>query len=190
MLFRRRKPATWRDRVRDFFWPRKGLSRPIRYFAKRILRLSATPHAVATGVAIGTLSAFTPFLGLHVVLAVALTYVLSGNMIAAALATAIANPLTLPLIWTGTFQVGERILGTASENSGIPVDLAQLIDHLTLSDLWAPVLEPMLVGSIVLGLPVAVLAYAATRLGVRAFRKKRLRRLLERTAAQSLPPVA
>ena len=82
MLFRRRKPATWRNRVREFFWPRKGLGRSVRYLGKRILRLSASPHAVAIGVAAGTFSAFTPFLGLHVILAVALAYALAGNLVA------------------------------------------------------------------------------------------------------------
>lgn len=187
MLFRRRKPATWRDRVRDLFWPRKGLSRPFRYLGKRILRLSASPHSVAMGVSIGIFSAFTPFLGLHVILAVAVSYLLSGNIIAAALATTFANPLTLPLIWAGTFEAGAFLLGTASGPAAGTVALAKLVDHLAFADLWTPVLEPMLVGSLVLGLPSAVLAYGVTRFGVRAFRKRRQRRLLERQAPAGLP---
>ncbi len=81
MLFRRRKKATWPDRLREFFWPRKGLTRPARYLAKRILRLSASPHAVAAGVAAGTFSAFTPLLGFHVILALALAYLFAGNLL-------------------------------------------------------------------------------------------------------------
>ncbi len=188
MLFRRRKPATWRDRVRDLFWPRKGLSRPFRYLGKRILRLSASPHSVAMGVAVGTFSALTPFLGLHVVLAVAVSYLLSGNVIAAALATTFANPLTLPFIWAGTFRTGELVLGTASGHGDSPIDLAHLLDHLTLVDLWAPVLKPMLVGSLVLGAPLAVAAYLFTRFGVGAFRRRRLQRVVDRGLEARLPP--
>lgn len=190
MLFRRRKPATWRDRVRAILWPRKGIDRPFRYFGKRILRLSASPHAVAVGVAAGTLSAFTPFLGLHVVLAVALAHVLAGNIIAAALSTAIANPLTLPLIWAGTLEVGEILLGAPSEHSGRALDLAGLYDHLTFSDLWGPVLEPMLVGSFALGLPAAAVAYAGARVGVNMFRRQRLQRVLRRGRPENPPPPA
>lgn len=188
MLFRRRKPATWRDRVREFFWPRKGLSRPFRYLGKRILRLSATPHAIATGVAIGTLSAFTPFLGLHVILAVLVSYLLAGNLVAAALATTLANPLTLPFIWAGTFRLGEWMLGLTSEHSGGPIDLRHLFEHLKFADLWAPVLKPMLVGSFVLGLPVAVLAYGATLFGVRVFQRRRSQRLVGQGARALSPP--
>ncbi|MDR6757296.1 uncharacterized protein (DUF2062 family) [Mycoplana sp. BE70] len=188
MLFRRRNPATWRDRVRAILWPRKGIDRPFRYYGKRILRLSASPHAVAVGVAAGTLSAFTPFLGLHVVLAVALAHVLAGNIIAAALSTAIANPLTLPLIWAGTLEVGESLLGAPSEHSGRALDLAGLYDHLTFSDLWGPVLEPMLVGSFALGLPAAAVAYAGTRVGVNMFRRQRLQRVLRRGRPENPPP--
>lgn len=190
MLFRRRKPATWRDRVRDLFWPRKGLSRPFRYLGKRILRLSSSPHSVATGVAVGMLSALTPFLGLHVVMAVAVSYLLSGNIVAAALATAVANPLTLPFIWAGTFRTGELVLGVAPEHSGSLVDLAHLLDHLTFADLWAPVLKPMLVGSLVLGVPLAAAAYLVTRVAVRAFRRRRLQRVPGRGPEASLPPAS
>lgn len=175
MLFRRRKPATWVDRVRAFFWPRKGLDRPFRYLGKRILRLSASPHAVAIGVAAGTLSAFTPFLGLHVVFAVALAYMLSGNLVAAALSTIIANPLTLPFIWAGTFEVGELVLGAATQHGGRPVELAHLLDPKAFGDLWVPVLEPMLVGSFMLGLPAAAIAYTGTRLGVALYQRRRRR---------------
>lgn len=188
-MFRRRKPATWRDRVREFFWPRKGLDRPVRYLGKRIVRLSASPHAVGVGVAVGTLSAFTPFLGLHVVFAVAAAYVLSGNVIAAALATTIANPLTLPLIWAGTLEVGELLLGNASV-PGPTVDLGHLFDHLAFADLWAPVLKPMLVGSLALGLPAALLGYVITRVGVQMVRERRFRRRMERSSAELSPPAA
>ncbi|MCD2181075.1 DUF2062 domain-containing protein [Rhizobium sp. GN54] len=190
MLFRRRKPATWRDRVRDLFWPRKGLSRPFRYLGKRILRLSSSPHSVATGVAVGMLSALTPFLGLHVVMAVAVSYLLSGNIVAAALATAVANPLTLPFIWAGTFRTGELVLGVAPEHSGGLVDLAHLLDHLTFADLWVPVLKPMLVGSLVLGVPLAAAAYLVTRVAVRAFRRRRLQRVPGREPEAGLPPAS
>ena len=47
MLFRRRKPDGFLERVRTYLWPRRSFSRSLQYFSKRILRLKATPHAVA-----------------------------------------------------------------------------------------------------------------------------------------------
>lgn len=188
MLFRRRKKASWPERVREFFWPRKGITRPARYLAKRILRLSASPHAVAAGVAAGAFSAFTPLLGFHVVLALALAYLVAGNLLAAALATTIANPLTIPLIAIATFRVGESALGIRSAEAVSASGLFHMLEHLELSELWHPVLKPMLVGAGLLGSLAAALAYAVTRHAVRAFKTRRHARLLER-AGLARPPV-
>jgi uncharacterized protein len=178
MLFRRRKKASLADRLREFFWPRKGITRPARYLAKRILRLSASPHAVAAGVAAGTFSAFTPLLGFHVILALALAYLTAGNLLAAALATTIANPLTIPLIALATFRVGEALLGIESTEAVTAAELFHRLEHLQLSELWQPVLKPMLAGAGLLGVSAAVLSYGATRFAVRSFKARRHARLL------------
>ena len=189
MLFRRRKKAGWLGRLREFFWPRKGFTRPARYLAKRILRLSASPHAVAAGVAAGTFSAFTPLLGFHVVLALALAYLMAGNLLAAALATTLANPL----IALATFRVGEALLGIKSaEAVAEAVTAAELfhrLEHLQLSELWQPVLKPMLVGAGLLGAAAAVLAHGVTRFAVRSFKARRHARLLGRAALAGVHPV-
>ncbi|MFC3073017.1 DUF2062 domain-containing protein [Shinella pollutisoli] len=177
MLFRRRKKASWPERVREFFWPRKGFTRPARYLAKRILRLSATPHAVATGVAAGTFSAFTPLLGFHAILALALAWLLAGNLVAAVLATAIANPLTIPVIAVGTLRTGEGLLGVHAAQAVTAGELFDMLEHLEFSELWQPVLKPMLAGAALLGLAAALLSYAVTRLAVGGFKARRRARL-------------
>lgn len=188
MLFRRRKKAGWLDRLREFFWPRKGFTRPARYLAKRILRLSASSHAVAAGVAAGTFSAFTPLLGFHVILALALAYLMAGNLLAAALATTIANPLTIPLIALATFRVGEALLGMKSAEMVTAAELFHRLEHLELSELWQPVLKPMLAGAGLLGIAAAALAYGVTRLAVRSFKARRHARLLERAGLATTHP--
>ena len=180
MLFRRRKKPSWPERLREFFWPRKGVTRPARYLAKRILRLSASPHAVAAGVAAGTFSAFTPLLGFHVILALALAYLMAGNLLAAALATTMANPLTIPLIAIATFRLGEGVLGIRSGEAVSASDLFHMLEHLELSELWQPVLKPMLVGAGLLGAVAAALAYCVTRFAVRSFKARRHARLMAR----------
>jgi L-lysine exporter family protein LysE/ArgO len=63
MLFRRRKNLGFWERLGSFFWPRKSVWRSFPYYAKRVLRLTATPHAIAAGVAgLGTLVARSPVL--------------------------------------------------------------------------------------------------------------------------------
>ncbi|MGO7771021.1 DUF2062 domain-containing protein, partial [Rhizobium ruizarguesonis] len=57
------------EKMRELLWPRKGFLRPIRYLTIRVLRLSASPHAVAAGVAAVVFVSWTPFIGVHFVMA-------------------------------------------------------------------------------------------------------------------------
>ena len=51
MLFRRREPEGVWERFRTALWPRRSFTRSVQYLVKRVLRLTATPHAIAAGVA-------------------------------------------------------------------------------------------------------------------------------------------
>ncbi len=182
MPFRRRSKLSLRQRLHATFSPRRGLlnalSRSLAYQRLRIMRLGGSPHAVAAGLAVGVLSAWTPFLGLHILLAIPLAWLVGGSAIAAAIGTAFANPLTCPIIWPLTWEVGRHMLGEppASRN----IDLPALFAHLDLSRIWSPVIEPMLLGSLPLGLLCALTFYVVIYLGVRRFRNRRLSRLTER----------
>lgn len=187
MLFRRRKKAPWPARLREFFWPRKGFTRPVRYLAKRILRISASPHAIATGVAAGTFSAFTPLLGFHAILALALAWLLAGNLIAAALATLIANPVTIPLIAVATLSVGEVFLGVHGKQAVTASELFDMLEQLEFRELWTPVLRPMLAGAGLLGSAAAVLAYGVTRIAVATFHRRRKAGLRAAAGPSAIP---
>ncbi|MEM7565803.1 MAG: DUF2062 domain-containing protein [Pseudomonadota bacterium] len=161
-------------RLRHAFWPRAGWGRASRYLAKRAMRIAATPHAVAAGLAMGALSSFTPFLGLHFLLAFALAALLGGNMLAAALGTAVGNPLTFPIIWAASFKLGRWVLGepNGQELVGEPVNL--------LRDSFfnvGPMLWPMLLGGMLMGVPVALTIYVVSRSAVAAFQRQRRERL-------------
>ncbi|WP_334176355.1 DUF2062 domain-containing protein [Pseudoxanthobacter sp.] len=190
MLFRRRHPLTWQQRARVALWPARSWRRSFYYMAKRILRLRATPHAIAVGTAAGVFISCTPLLGLHILLASAITWALGGNVIAAVLATWFGNPITFPIIWASTWQLGRWILeygfGRAPDLSGFhPADLAARLTTYSLRDVW-PVIEPMLVGSLPIGLACAFTAYAATRFAVNVFRRRQEERLaLKREAASA-----
>ena len=154
--------------------PRRSYSRSFRYYWKRMLRIKATPHAIAAGVAAGAFASFTPFMGLHFILAFVLAWMLAGNMIAAALGTAVGNPLTFPAIWAATHGTGMAILGMADgETHAAPVKLATLWRNGELSALWDPILKPMVVGGVPLGLIVAAILYVLTRFAVAAFQNRR-----------------
>ena len=90
MLFKSRKPAEFWERLRIWFWPRRSFWRSAKYFSKRILRLRATPHAIAAGVAAGVFASFFP-LGVHFIIAAAVAWLFAGNLVAAALGTGFAK---------------------------------------------------------------------------------------------------
>lgn len=180
MLFRRRKPADMWERARTLVWPRRSIGRSLQYYTKRILRLSATPHAIAAGVAAGVFASFTPFLGFHFLIAIALAWLLSGNIVASTLATFVGNPLTYPFIWAVTLETGRLLLYGNMPLQPVELQLGEALTHLEFIELWQPLLKPMTVGSIPLGTLFGLIAYVVTLRAAVAFREERRRRLAER----------
>lgn len=191
MLFRRRKPPGWREQLRVAVWPRRSWSRSLRYLAKRVLRLTASPHAIAAGIAAGVFASFTPYMGFHFLIAFAVAYVIAGNVIAAAAGTFFGNPLTFPLIWTATYTTGHFILGGQPGEHGPEAALRLLSESnvfelgvsglLTIfRSIWEPVLKPMSVGAIPLGIAVGLIAYVVTRWSAIAFQISRRKMLAEK----------
>jgi uncharacterized protein (DUF2062 family) len=182
MLFRQREQPDLKERLRVAAWPRRSWSRSARYFVKRVLRLSATPHAIAAGVAAGCLASFTPFIGFHILLSFVIAFIIGGNMIAAAIGTGVGNPLTFPLIWATTFNVGNLVLGHPPPRApgvGPTHNLAERS-----FDAIYPLVGPMLTGGVVIGLPVAVILYVLVFYSVKGFQTLRRERLAERRRQQ------
>ena len=184
MLFRRRVRPDLLARLRVAAWPRHSWSRSARYFAKRVLRLSGSPHAIAAGVAAGAFASFTPFIGFHFIIGFVIALVIGGNLVAAALGTAVGNPLTFPLIWASTYKLGNAILGASGrviETADFPHNLAEKS-----FDAFWPVIRPMVVGAVPLGAPTALALYVVVLYSVRAFQTMRHERLAVRRRARGV----
>jgi uncharacterized protein (DUF2062 family) len=178
MLFRRRVRPDLLTRLRVAAWPRRSWSRSAKYFAKRVLRLSGSPHAIAAGVAAGAFASFTPFIGFHYIIGFVIAFLIGGNLLAAALGNAIGNPLTLPLIWASTYHLGNAILGTR----GRVIETGELSRNLAEKsfDAILPVIRPMAVGAVPLGAATALALYVVVLYSVRAFQTMRRERLAAR----------
>jgi len=171
------------NRIRDNLWPRMGMRRYSLYLRKRVMRLSASPHAIAARVASGAAVSMLPLIGVHFVLGFVLAFATRGNMIAAAIGTAWGNPLTFPFFFAASYAVGDWLTGgggvNASEVAELEATGAQLSNGLFSGGLHAiwPTFKTMLVG----GLPLAVLVYGVfyvvVRLVVTRFRTLRQARL-------------
>ncbi len=173
MIMKSRQQKGWLQSLKRLMWPQKSYLRSLRYYGKRILRIRATPHALAAGFAAGIFSAFSPALGLHILLALILAWGLGGNLIAAALGTTAANPLTFPLMVAGEYKIGTTLFGGNGELH-VPLHVigAKLM-HLDFGSMWQPVLKPLLAGSVLLGAVFGIVAYFLVLKSSSAFAARR-----------------
>ncbi|MGD9669679.1 MAG: DUF2062 domain-containing protein [Hyphomicrobiaceae bacterium] len=197
MLFKRRQPPSFAERIRVWLWPRRSWSRSLRYVLYRIVRLRANPHSLALGCAAGVFAACTPLIGGQIVLAALLALALRANVPAAILATFFGNPLSWPVIWASTYVAGAHMIGE-SANASVGelhsrVDL--LLDTVlgqspemvaaAAAFVW-PIFKPMLAGSLPIGLAAGVLIYYMMRAAARAVQARRSNRLYPPAAAVSV----
>ena len=177
--------------MRHTVWPRKGFLRPFLYRAKCALRLRDSVGAIAIGVAAGTFVSFTPLMGLHIALACALAWLLRGNLVAAVLGTAVGNPFTFPAIWLAAYRLGSTILGRSGSSEGAARNLHDVfLDakgpwHEVIVGMWHPLIWPMMVGGVPLGLLAGAVAYAVTRQAATSFQAGREKRLARRDARRA-----
>ncbi len=189
MLFKRREKPPIRERAQAWLWPKRGWRRAMGYVRHRVTRLSGSPHAIALGFAAGVFASFTPFMGFHFIIGAVAALVIGGNVIASAFGTFVGNPVTFPFIWFSTFSFGNFLLGIETEG-GDQSKLAEMSLWATLtdpsslfSDFWTslwPLLKPMTIGGVPLGLTLAVIFYFLVRIIVGTYQNNRRRRLQQR----------
>lgn len=180
-MFQRRVALHPLRKLREAFWPSIGWRRATIYIWRRIWRLSGTPHTIAVGIAAGAFMSFTPFLGFHIVVAMLIAWVFGGNLVAAAFGTLVGNPVTYPAIWWGTYDLGNWILGTHANSQ---IDLVGTLMSSKAFDVILPVLVPMSIGSVPLGLFCALVSYFLIKSTVAAYQLRRREGLEARVLAR------
>ena len=194
----KRKPRTWARTIIEFFYPRGGWYRAAGYVIKRIRRLPDPPHRISRGIAAGVFVCFTPFFGMHFVLAATLAWIIRGNIFAALLATFFGNPITFPIIAEVSTRLGSWMLGQPIDMHlpqimtafGIAVgDLMQNIMAIftpaqaswrRLYMFWHHIVVPYTVGGIVPGIFTASIFYMLSRPAITAYQKRRIKKLKAR----------
>ena len=141
----------------------------------KLLDLHDAPHALAGGVAIGMFIGFTPLFGLKTLLCLAAAYLLRCNPIAAVIAVSLHDVVTpfWPVLLELEYKIGWEVLGWLHEAPAAPPSL-----HFHMHDVmqWTTFLGvglPMLVGSMFLSAPAALVAYWLT---LPVFRRRAERR--------------
>lgn len=151
-----------------------------RRWARAIITIRATPRQVALGVALGSFIAFTPLIGLQMILAGLFATLVGASKKAAMLAVWISNPLTMGPIFALTYQLGVWLgspgFGSASIKgsilapaSGEVITSSSGMNLVSGMQTGSGLILPMLLGGAVLGLVAAVASYVITHQGVKAY---------------------
>lgn len=149
-------------------------------WARTIITIRATPRQVATGVALGAFIAFTPFIGLQMLLAGLFATLIGASRKAAVLAVWISNPFTIGPIFALTYQIGVWLVAASAASAAVlnPQPTQPLPEVLTTSSGWTMgavlqagegVLVPLLLGGVVLGIVASAVSYVLTHRGIVAY---------------------
>lgn len=199
MVFKRRTKRSYTQIVGEAFYPRGGWSRAIQYVKHRVRRLPDSAHSIARGVFAGVLVSFTPFFGLHFILAAVVAKIIRGNLLASLLATFVGNPLTFPFIGFVSLKLGHLILGSKYDERAHASLLktftsagTELKDNVialftdanaqwgSLADFFRDVFLPYLVGGIAPGVIAGLVFYYLSEPVITAYQKRRRKKLKER----------
>jgi len=123
----------------------------------KLTGLNAEPHQVAMGYALGVFLAASPFIGLKVFIAMALTFIFKWNKVAAIFGVFHINFLTGPVFYGFSYIVGSSVLGAdVSNDVTLSFTMSSLNQIFTANSI---VFMSLLAGGIILGLPMAIAAY-------------------------------
>jgi hypothetical protein len=181
-------------------YPSGGFRRAIQYLRLRLTRLPDGPHRIARGVFAGVFMSFTPFFGIHFLLAAGLAWAIRGNILAAMLATFVGNPLTTPFIALTSVEFGQWLMGIEKPLSVLSIVAAfshagaELWQNFraiftgdptrwaSLKDFFDTFFLPYLIGGLLSGLLIGLLCYWGTIPLVGAYQRLRAGKLRERIA--------
>ena len=209
MVFKRRDRRPFWQVVADFVYPRGGWARAFEYVKHRVRRLPDTPEKISRGIWAGVFTTFTPFYGLHFIVAALIAKLMRGNILAALMATFFGNPLTYVPIGVVSLTTGHWLLGSRPEDgierslgatfAGAGADLWHNLtaiftparaDWTQLGEFYREVFFPYMVGGIIPGVICATVSYYLSVPVIAAYqnrRRKKLRAKLDQLRAPRGP---
>jgi len=144
---------------------------PFRAVFKWLVRLRRSPRAVAGGFALGVFIAFTPTIGLQIIIVIFLGTLLNLNRPAAILAVWITNVATMVPIYTFNYWLGSLVWEgpPVTEVYKIFAAMGAQVVTLDLWDFWeqfeimlglsTSIIIPLLIGSFIVGAVCAGITY-------------------------------
>ncbi len=144
----------------------------------RLRQLRDAPHAIAGGVAIGLFWGFTPLTGLKTLLSVFTAWVCRCSKLPAVITVTLHDVLipVWPVILLWEYRLGYWVI---SKPHHFPpsfhlghLNWARLFDWKTIEVLW-----PTFIGSCIIGVPIALIAYWVVYFLLHRYEKKRDRHI-------------
>jgi uncharacterized protein (DUF2062 family) len=146
---------------------------------RRLLAIDDPPERTALAFSIGVFIAFSPFLGLHTILATFIAFLFRFNKVAIYTGTFVNNPpLTLVPIIIASYAVGAFLTGRPLK---LPPEGLELLKnpHLLTGDYYRRIFAqsltiviPFAIGGMVLSVVCSVIAYPLTLRALRSFRSR------------------
>lgn len=141
----------------------------------KLVGLKDTPHSIALGFACGIFLGFTPLFGLKMILAVLVAWILRSNKIAALIGVALHDFILpfVPVLLRVQYQIGFWL---TSDPHRLPPEMS--FSHIEFEKVfhWTTFLTvggPLMLGSVITGIPFGVAAYFLARWIVVEFRREK-----------------
>lgn len=158
----------------------------IQYFTKHLRHLwhrfiheRDHPHAMAGGMAIGIFFGFMPSFGVKTLFAVGGSWITRCNAIAAIVGVTLHDLFfwSWPLLWRLEFQIGHWLLSNPHAFAPKLMKSDFRISEIMQWDNFVDVGLPLLIGSIVVALPFALISYVVTLFFMLRRERKQLTRI-------------
>jgi len=125
-----------------------------------LLQVDDSPAHVALAFAVGVFVSFSPFLGVHTAISLALAFLLRLNRVAILIGTWVNNPWTIAPVYTAGTLLGCALLGVSPASLGaVDWSLHGRAFYEALLDGFRPLLVPFLVGNLLLAAGAGVVTY-------------------------------
>jgi uncharacterized protein (DUF2062 family) len=169
---------------------KKNLLLRLRPIMRWIIKLRSSPKAIAGGLGLGTFIAFTPTVGIQLILAIIVATLFNMNRPAAMIPVWITNPITVAPIYTLNYWIGCQVWDgpPLAEVSELFIDIGRTMAHLefweikeqflSVLHMGKEILIPLLVGSIAVGVLTGLAVYLSTLKLLSIFFTRRARKRL------------
>ncbi len=186
MLFKRRLPQSYWQKIGNIVWPKMGLKRLAHYYKHRTIRIPAGEHSIAAGLAFGCAVSWTPTFGTHLLQCALFCWITRTNWIASFIGSGFGNPWTTPMLMLIAYHVGKALF-VATGNGDMVLHTNDPITFELLMNEKMKIFLPTLLGGYVMGaatFPLFYYPFYYMVKGARLARKARIQRIVHKDAIE------